>query len=95
MESHHLLITFSALVFTALALSPQSGVSDIFRPQNPNPYDSGLRAVLSSAATISHQVASAPRWSEYHAPQPGTIVNVATERDVQAAVGHMFTSNHQ
>lgn len=92
MEYHHLLITFSALIFTAVAILPQSGTSDIIQPQSPSPYDSGLHAVLSSAATISHQVASAPRWSDYHAPQPGTIVNVATEHDVQAAVGHMFAS---
>lgn len=91
MEYHHILIIFSTLIFTAVAILPQPGISDIFQPQSPRPYDNDLRAVLSSAATISHQVASAPRWSEYHAPQPGTIVNVATERDVQAVVGRILT----
>jgi hypothetical protein len=27
------------------------------------------------------------RWSEYAAPQPGAVINIATETDVQKTVG--------
>jgi hypothetical protein len=48
----------------------------------------GLRSVLSGNASVSFRgdpefSANALRWSEFGAPQPGAIVNVATEADVQ------------
>ena len=49
-----------------------------------------LRPLLSSNATLSSSDSAAPRWSLYHAPQPGLIVNVATARDVQVTVISMF-----
>ena len=30
------------------------------------------------------------RWSEYAAPQPGAVINVATETDVQKTLGEIF-----
>lgn len=47
------------------------------------------RRGLSLNATISHNTTGAPRWSEFDAPQPGTVVNVATEQDVQVVVRHL------
>ena len=41
---------------------------------------------LSRSATISGNAEDYPRWSEYKAPSPGVIVEVATERDVAATV---------
>ncbi|KAI8960488.1 FAD-binding domain-containing protein [Daldinia sp. FL1419] len=55
--------------------------------------DDDLKNVLSSGATISHDVSTALRWSEFHAPQPGTIVSVATEADVQATVQYCLEKN--
>lgn len=48
--------------------------------------DTSISLSLSSAATISHNVSTVPRWSEFKAPSPGTIVNVATEQDVAVTV---------
>ncbi|KAL8961728.1 MAG: hypothetical protein Q9193_001761 [Seirophora villosa] len=47
---------------------------------------SNLHLPLSENASISQNRSSFPRWSEYHAPTPGAIVNVATEDDVVATV---------
>ncbi|OTA68112.1 FAD-binding domain-containing protein [Hypoxylon sp. EC38] len=55
--------------------------------------DSDLKSRLSAGATISHDASTAPRWSEYHAPQPGTIVTVATEGDVEATVQYCLEKN--
>ena len=41
---------------------------------------------LSNGTSIVHDISAAPRWSEFHAPQPGTVVNVATEEDVLTTV---------
>ena len=41
---------------------------------------------LSKGASIVHNTSTAPRWSEYHAPQPGTVINVAAEEDVLTTV---------
>ena len=49
-------------------------------------FEDGLRSLLSPNATISHNLTDAPRWSEYNAPTPGTVVNVAIEQDVQTTV---------
>lgn len=58
----------------------------VFEGRNSHSFDSGLRALLSPNATIVHSDAGVPRWSDYHAPKPRVVVNVATEQDVQAAV---------
>jgi hypothetical protein len=45
---------------------------------------SALQPLLSVNATITN---SAPaRWSQFDAPTPGAVVNVATEKDVQVTV---------
>ena len=46
----------------------------------------GLRSMLSHDASISQNRSSVLRWSDFHAPTPGAIVNVATEDDVSATV---------
>lgn len=45
-----------------------------------------LRPRLSSKASIVHFSSAAPRWSDYHAPEPGTVVNVFEENDVLETV---------
>jgi hypothetical protein len=50
-----------------------------------------LQSVLSGAASVYHRDSPefssvALRWSEFAAPQPGAIVNVQTEEDVQRTV---------
>ncbi len=49
----------------------------------------GLEPLLSHNASISYNTSTDPRWSQYNAPTPGAIVNVATERDVVATVSKM------
>ena len=46
----------------------------------------GLRPLLSKNASISHNASTVLRWSEFGAPSPKVIVNVATEHDVLATV---------
>ncbi len=51
-----------------------------------------LQSVLSGDASINFRDdpdfrANTIRWSEYSAPDPGAVVNVATETDVQKTVG--------
>lgn len=41
---------------------------------------------LSKQASIVHYSSAAPRWSDFKAPDPGTVVNVATETDVLLTV---------
>jgi hypothetical protein len=48
--------------------------------------DQVLGPRLSKGASISHSSSAAPRWSEYGAPAPGIVVNVATEKDVLVTV---------
>ena len=51
-----------------------------------------LKQSLSPEATIvllqdeGYKI-SAARWSDYHAPQPGAVVNVACESDIEKTVG--------
>ena len=45
-----------------------------------------LGPLLSPQASISFNGSSDPRWSEFHAPTPGAVVNVATEQDVANTV---------
>ncbi|KAK2759882.1 hypothetical protein FQN54_002616 [Arachnomyces sp. PD_36] len=47
---------------------------------------SDLQPLLSSDASISYDASEAPRWSEFPAPNPGAVVNVAAEDDVLATV---------
>ena len=48
----------------------------------------GLEPLLSHDASISYNASTDPRWSQYNAPTPGAIINVATERDVVATVSN-------
>ena len=79
----------STFILAAIALIPQHGNLNISLPPSPWVFDDGLRTSLSPNASISYNVSSVPRWSDYHAPQPGIIVNVATEYDVQKVVSSM------
>lgn len=45
-----------------------------------------LRPRLSSKASIVPFSSAAPRWSDYHAPEPGTVVNIFEENDVLETV---------
>ena len=81
-----LLVALVALTINAAAVTIRPDATDIASPQSSRSFDDALQKLLSPNATISHQKSSAPRWSEYHAPYPGTIVDVATERDVQVVV---------
>ena len=58
----------------------------ITSPNSVPSQDAGLRVLLSPGATITHDPSIAPRWSEFGAPTPGTVVNVATENDVLVTV---------
>lgn len=58
--------------------SPASGDEGTYAP---------LKQSLSKTASISFNSSSDPRWSDYHAPVPIAIVNVATEQDVALTVG--------
>ena len=49
--------------------------------------DKDLGPILSPEASIVHTSLAIPRWSDYDAPEPGTVVNVATEHDVLLTVG--------
>lgn len=51
-----------------------------------------LKQRLSPEASISFNASSDPRWSQFNAPSPRAIVNVATERDVVVTVriAHLF-----
>ena len=46
----------------------------------------GLKDAVSQGTKIVDGAQGLPRWSEYGAPCPGTIVEVATEEDVQKTV---------
>lgn len=45
-----------------------------------------LTSLLSDRAKVTTNISTAPRWSEYHAPRPGFIVNVAEELDVAKTI---------
>ncbi|TVY18010.1 FAD-linked oxidoreductase azaL [Lachnellula arida] len=53
----------------------------------------GLGALLSPKATIVNTSSGAPRWSEFDAPTPGVVVNVATEHDVLVTVQFCISKN--
>ena len=48
--------------------------------------DNALGKLLSQNASIVHTSVNDPRWSDFDAPNPSTVVNVATEKDVQITV---------
>lgn len=88
MRYHQLSNVLLAYVVAVTAIGPpveQPSIFDIAQ-RVPRSFDQNLRGILSKGVTISHSLADAPRWSEYHEPTPGTIINVATERDVQTVV---------
>ena len=49
--------------------------------------DKMLGPELSQHASIVHTTSAIPRWSDFDAPNPGTVVNVASEHDVLLTVG--------
>ena len=49
--------------------------------------DKILGPELSQHASIVHTTSAVPRWSDFDAPNPGTVVNVASEHDVLLTVG--------
>ncbi|TVY33309.1 FAD-linked oxidoreductase [Lachnellula subtilissima] len=55
--------------------------------------DSGLGPLLSKNASIVHLSSAAPRWSDFAAPAPGTVVNVFTEKDVAETVKYCIANN--
>ena len=69
-------------------------ISAINLPTSPNTpacdqqcqIDRILGHQLSRQASIVHTSAAIPRWSDFDAPNPGTVVNVATEHDVLMTV---------
>lgn len=72
------------LCFSSIIISPTFAFDTIrVAPQSPF---AGLNTLLSPNATVSNNTLGAPRWSEFKAPDPGAVVNVVTERDVQAVV---------
>ena len=83
------LLFLSLLAFFNVALSaPVEGLSatGVYRGGGRQSFDDGLRALLSPNATIVHSAAGVPRWSDFHTPTPGMVINVATEQDVQVTV---------
>ncbi|TVY46817.1 FAD-linked oxidoreductase [Lachnellula occidentalis] len=52
-----------------------------------------LSAKLSSGASCVFSTSAAPRWSEFDAPDPGLVVNVATESDVLVTVQYCNENN--
>jgi hypothetical protein len=72
-------MTFLARLLVGVSLSVAAGLGSRVVGNDPMLH-------LSPGASISHDLSTAPRFSEFHAPQPGTIVNVATEADVATTV---------
>lgn len=52
---------------------------------------SDLIPFLSQEASITYNRSTAQRWSDFHAPTPGAIINVATENDVAATVSASYS----
>ena len=75
------------LHFAALSLSADPPTSTgKSRCDQSCQIDRGLGPKLSKQASIVHTSSAIPRWSDYEAPDPGTVVNVATENDVLVTV---------
>lgn len=69
-----------ACLLSVLALLNSSAAGQITSP------GARLQSLLSHNASIAYNTTGAPRWSEFDAPSPGFVVNVATENDVQVTV---------
>lgn len=93
-----LTVMWSVLNIVALAsVSPFVLISGSATPAVLGPRQfsvDALRPLLSRGANISLVSSTSPRWSEYNAPTPGAIVNVATEQDVVATVSTCFSPYH-
>ncbi|KAI9645413.1 hypothetical protein NHQ30_006152 [Ciborinia camelliae] len=61
--------------------------------KGPVSIESALGHLLSKNASILHSSAAAPRWSDFEAPMPGTVVNVATEDDVLETVKYCIEND--
>lgn len=55
--------------------------------------DKNLGPELSRHASIVHTTSAIPRWSDFDAPNPGTVVNVASEHDVLLTVKYCIAHN--
>ncbi|KAK4695121.1 hypothetical protein P7C71_g2574, partial [Lecanoromycetidae sp. Uapishka_2] len=77
-------ITYAAANFATLANSTCDLQCQI---------DTHLTPKLSQQASIVHTSAAIPRWSDFDAPNPGTVVNVATEHDVLVTVRYCIRHN--
>ena len=84
-EMQHLRILIS-LLYLFGTVSGAAIASDSAGKNDSMPLDLELRQLLSKNASIVHNTSGTPRWSEFDAPSPGTIVNVATEDDVLVTV---------
>lgn len=73
--------TAAAAVATSSAVLPAASIDALLKP------------LLSSGASIVHTTSAIPRWSNFSAPAPGTVVNVATEADVAATVNFSNCNN--
>ncbi len=78
--------------FGALALlsTLTIGSCTVAGPANGFASITGLRPFLSQEASITYNRSTIPRWSDFHAPTPGAIINVATENDVAATVSAIY-----
>ena len=70
----------------ALLSSPAIGSYISTGPADGMASITGLRPLLSQGASISYNRSTAQRWSDFHAPEPGAIINIATENDVAVTV---------
>lgn len=52
----------------------------------PSNIDHELGPRLSNQASIVRNSSAAPSWSEYYAPRPGMVINVAEAKDVMESV---------
>jgi hypothetical protein len=81
------LLCFSNLALAAVIDLGTAEKDLTISPRSPsNPFPGALQSLLSANATITY---TAPiRWSQFDAPTPGAVVNVATEQDVHVTVRH-------
>ena len=81
-------LIFNVIVFASILTFATSSYTSLMSLSG-NRSIAGLKPLLSHNASISYNASTDPRWSQYHAPTPGAIVNVATERDVVATVSNL------
>ncbi|ESZ99284.1 hypothetical protein SBOR_0325 [Sclerotinia borealis F-4128] len=71
-----------------------STISGLFLDASTATLDTnGLKLLLSPQATIVDTTSGAPRWSDFDAPTPGAVVNVASENDVLVTVQYCIAEN--